>query len=133
MGLAAGRCRCRLTTFGFRAWVHYQTTGQRLKEPRRPPRRRGGPPRNERYKAWVRTLPSAVSGFEPPAGCEAAHTGSDGGARQKASDLSVIPLTIEEHREYHQHGRAAFERSHGIDCREVVRNLNAIWCSRGAR
>jgi hypothetical protein len=60
-------------------------------------------------------------------GCEAAHTGTDGGMAQKASDFSAIPLTPAEHRDYHQIGRKAFERKHGIVCADLVRDLQAIW------
>lgn len=92
---------------------------------RRRPRR--GPARSWRYLAWIRTLDSCVSG---QFGCEAAHTGSDGGMRQKASDYSTIPLTPAEHREYHRVGKAAFELAAGIDCREVVKKLNRVWFNR---
>lgn len=83
-----------------------------------------GPARNWRYRAWIRSLPSAVSGG---GGCEAAHTGDDGGMAQKASDYSCIPLTMEEHREYHRIGRAAFEKANGIDCRELTKRLARTW------
>jgi Protein of unknown function (DUF968) len=100
--------------------------------PQRAPRRTRcfdrGPARNWKYRAWIRTLPSAVSGQE---GCEAAHTGSDGGMRQKASDYSCIPLTPEEHREYHQIGKADFEAKYGIDCATLVKRLNRDWFQYG--
>jgi len=96
---------------------------------RKPPERAAigyrGPARNARYLAWVRTLPSAVSGLE--GNCEAAHTGSDGGWGQKASDYTAIPLTPEEHLEYHRLGREQFESKYGIDCAKVVRSLNHCW------
>jgi hypothetical protein len=60
-------------------------------------------------------------------GCEAAHTGDDGGMSQKPSDFTCIPLTPAEHIEYHLVGREEFERRHGIDCRDLVRNLNHAW------
>jgi hypothetical protein len=77
-----------------------------------------------RYRAWIRSLPSAVSGVGP---CQAAHTGSDGGGSQKASDYSCLPLTFAEHAEYHSIGRAAFEVRHRINCREIVKRLNHAW------
>jgi hypothetical protein len=94
--------------------------------PRRSPRRRSGrgPARNWKYRAWIRSLPSAVSGAE---GCEAAHTGDDGGMAMKASDYSCIPLTPEEHREYHRVGRVAFELATGINCKALVKRLNHDW------
>jgi len=91
---------------------------------RAPKRRRTSVPRNWRYKAWIRTLPSAVSGYH---GCEAAHTGSDGGAKLKASDYSCIPLTPREHSEYHQIGKESFERKYGICCADQVERLNGVW------
>ena len=45
----------------------------RFRKPRR--KRWNGPPRDYRYRAWIRSLPSPVSG---QSGCEAAHTGTDG-------------------------------------------------------
>lgn len=107
-----------------RAAVLGETTFERSPRRRRRAARRG-PSRNWKYLAWIRSLPSAVSGIE--GACEAAHTGSDGGMRQKASDYSCIPLTIEEHREYHQIGKAAFERRHGIDCQDIARDLAGTW------
>jgi hypothetical protein len=83
---------------------------------------RRGPERNELYKAWVRTLPCACGCGSRP--CEAAHTGSDGGMRQKASDLTCVPLWWECHREYHRIGKASFERARGIRFATVVHELN---------
>jgi hypothetical protein len=91
---------------------------------RAPKKRRTSCPRDYRYKAWIRTLPSAVSGYH---GCEAAHTGSDGGAKMKASDYSCIPLTALEHAEYHQIGKLSFERKYGIDCAAIVERCNGLW------
>jgi hypothetical protein len=45
----------------------------------------------------------------------------------KASDYTCIPLTAEEHREYHAIGKESFERRHGIDCAAVVARLNEVW------
>jgi hypothetical protein len=91
------------------------------RSPRRAPRR--GPARNWKYKAWIRSLPSAVSGLP---GCQACHTGQDGGMSQKASDYSCIPLTFEEHMDLHR-GRAEFEARYGIDIASLVRRLNHDW------
>jgi len=108
-------------------WLYQQVHGR--KAPRRSPRRWSDrkPPKAWEYRAWIRTLPSAVSGIEGPGLIEAAHTGSDGGTSMKASGYSCIPLTVEEHREYHQIGKASFEAKHGIDCRHIVRSLNRVW------
>src|SRR5664279_2314473 len=104
--------------------VHSET-----KHTRRAPRRRNGSvARNWQYRAWIRTLPSAASGMP---GCEAAHTGNDGGMALKPLDCSCIPLTREEHREYHQVGRSEFERLHQVNCRELVRHLTHTWFAYG--
>lgn len=88
--------------------------------PRRTPRR--GPSRNYKYRAWVASLPSAVSG---QLGCEACHT-QNNGMRSKGSDYSCVPLTREEHMAYDA-GKEEFEAKHGISMREVVRDLNRMW------
>lgn len=86
--------------------------------------RRTSVPRDYRYRAWIRSLPSAVSGYH---GCEACHTGSDGGARLKSSDYSCIPLTPAEHVEYHLIGKLAFEQKYGIDCSAIAGRCRDIW------
>jgi len=98
--------------------------------PRRSRRRaRRGPTRNWKYRAWIRTLPCAACGSTRYV--EAAHTGSDGGTSQKASDYSSIPLCTWCHHagpeSYHRIGREAFELLHGIDCRQLVKRLNHDW------
>lgn len=45
----------------------------------------------------------------------------------KASDYSVIPLTPEEHRDYHRIGKRAFELKYGLDCEALVKRLNTLW------
>ena len=110
-------------------YLQYAVNGRKVRF-RRPPRKgRIGPPRDLRYKAWIRSLPSPVSG---QSGCEAAHTGTDGGMRQKASDYSRIPLTPEEHREYHAIGKKEFSERHGLDIDALVKRLNDLW-DRGTR
>lgn len=108
------------------------------KAPRRAPRPWSPrkPPKAWKYRAWVRTLPSAVSGRQDYINgklcCEAAHTGSDGGMRMKSSGYSCVPLTIEEHREYHQIGRDGMEAKYGVSFKAVVRELNRAWFIRRA-
>ena len=93
-------------------YLVYQVLGTQKKPPqqqsqssrRRKAQPRKGPPRNEAYKAWIRTLPSLTSGRTP---CDACHT-ETGGMSMKASDETVVPLTREEHQEYHQLGKRAF-------------------------
>lgn len=102
-----------------------EVLGKQLPQ-RKPPRSqtRNGPPRDPQYLAWIRALPSVISGQQP---CEAAHTGTDGGMGQKASDYSALPLTPAEHREYHQRGKPAFERRHRVNCAHLAARLNAEW------
>lgn len=105
--------------------IYFAVHGER--PPRRSPRRRTGrgPARSWKYRGWIRTLPSAVSGSGY--GIEAAHTGSDGGMRQKASDFTCVPLTHDEHMELHRIGREQFEARHDINLAAVVRSLNHAW------
>lgn len=105
-------------------YLQYAVNGRRARF-RKPPRKsKNGPPRDYRYRAWIRTLPSAVSG---QAGCEAAHTGTGGGMRQKASDYSCIPLIPEEHLEYHTIGKKDFYLKYGLDVEGLVKRLNDLW------
>jgi hypothetical protein len=105
-----------------------EVLGKQLK--RKPPQKeRKGPARDSAYLAFIRQQPSLISGQY---GCEAAHTGSDGGMSQKASDYSCVPLTPAEHREYHRIGKAAFARKHGLDYDTCARRLYAEWRARRA-
>lgn len=94
-----------------------------------PRRKRRGPPRDARYGAWIRTLACVACGRRSQV--EAAHTGSDRGMSQKASDYSCVPLCFNCHTggndAFHRLGKEAFERKHGIDCATVVRALNAAY------
>ena len=112
---------------GFLRYAVHGDTSRPKRKPRR--RRRNGPARDYRYRAWIRTLPSAISGL---LGCEAAHTGTDGGMRQKSSDYTCIPLTPQEHREYHTIGKKDFELKYGISCEVICRRLYDLW-KRGMR
>jgi hypothetical protein len=107
-------------------WLRYAVHGQGM--PRRSPRRpRRGPARNWRYRAWIRTLPSVVSGRM---GCEACHT-KNNGMRSKGSCYTCVPLTPEEHRQYDA-GRQVFERRHGISMPAIVAELNHAWFAHAA-
>jgi hypothetical protein len=101
---------------------------------RKPPRRatssmRKGPPRDETYKTWIRSLPCAACGIEGRS--EAAHTGSDGGMSMKASDYSCVPLCPECHTRgpmaYHRIGKRAFERVHGLRFPSIGTRLRREW------
>lgn len=106
--------------------VHEQAPARRE---RRTARRDRGPARSPEYRAFVRSLPCACCGTTGHV--EAAHTGSDGGMAQKASDYSCIPLCPHCHRTarnaYHLLGRAEFEHRHGLNIRDLVRRLNSLW------
>jgi hypothetical protein len=106
-------------------WLVREVHGRNI--PRKPPKKASAlsnkPARNWRYRAWIRTLPSAVSGLTP---CEAAHTGAHA-IGQKSSDYNSIPLTPEEHREYHAIGREAFELRYSLDIAALVERLNSCW------
>jgi hypothetical protein len=88
-----------------------------------------GPPRDEDYKAWIRTLPCIACGIEGRS--EAAHTGSDGGMSMKASDYSCVPLCSDCHTQapgaYHRVGKRAFEHRHGLSFARMVERLNREW------
>ena len=80
------------------------------------------PYRNPRYRQWIKSLPSAVSGLTP---CDPCHTGPHA-LGQKASDLTCIPLTREEHEEM---GRdpEAFAAKYQLDVAALVKRLNRVW------
>ena len=122
--------RTRADLESFLAWAIHG------RKPRRRPivSTRKGPPRDEDYKAWIRTLPCISCGI---AACsEAAHTGSDGGMSIKASDYSCVPLCADCHREaagaYHRIGKRAFEKEWGICFADHVAKLNEAWAQERA-
>jgi hypothetical protein len=57
----------------------------------------------------------------------ACHTGEDGGMSMKASDYSCVPLTAEEHREYHRIGKRAFEKRYRISFARACKQLVTEW------
>ncbi len=105
-------------------WLSQEILGR--KPQRKPPgkARRTNSLRDEDYKAWIRQQPSEVSGQH---GCEAAHTGEDGGMAMKASDDSVIPLRPAEHREYHRIGKHSFADKYGLDYPAIRARLQREW------
>jgi hypothetical protein len=84
--------------------------------------------------AWIRELSCKACGSEGRS--EAAHTGSDEGMSQKASDYSCVPLYADCHTQapcaYHRVGKRAFERHYGICLARVVTQLNREWLARCA-
>lgn len=112
-------------------YLNYAVHGITEHERRKPRRRAGrrGPSRDWKYRAWIRKLPCAFCGTD--AGVEAAHTGSDGGMRQKSSDYSCVPLCHDCHQSapisYHRLGRDQFAAQTGIDFADLVSRLNVLW------
>jgi|GEM_PF-2466495 hypothetical protein len=112
------------------AWaVHGRKPERRASTPTRK-----GPPRDENYKAWIRTFPCCACGAVGRS--EAAHTGSDGGMSMKASDYSCVPLCSDCHTQapgaYHRVGRRAFEHRHGLSFMRIVTQMNFEWCGKCA-
>lgn len=107
-------------------WLQWKVVGKWTRRTRPRKNRYSGPYRDPQYLDWIRSQPSCVSGEGP---CQAAHTGHDGGMRQKSSDLTAVPLTPREHREYHRIGRAEFERRYGVDFDYIVEGLTTEYWS----
>ncbi|MBZ5579539.1 MAG: DUF968 domain-containing protein [Acidobacteriia bacterium] len=107
-----------------RRWLMREIHGVEI--PRRPPARASAlhspPARNYQYRAWIRSLPSAVSGAAPSQAC---HTGPHA-VGQKASDYTCIPLTWEEHRAYDRDPQG-FASQHSLDVKALVKRLNRAW------
>lgn len=80
------------------------------------------------HLAFVRKLPSAISGLSP---CEACHirTGSaihkktHTGMQAKPDDAWTLPLLPDEHKAQHSGNELEFWRSHGIDPFELAIKL----------
>lgn len=108
-------------------YLHQAVWGKPAARAARRPGRRG-PLRSRAYRAWIRILPSVVS---ERFGCEACHTVNNG-MSSKGTDLSCVPLTRAEHREYDA-GREAFEAKYGVCMAEIVLDLNQRWFARSRR
>ncbi len=128
-----------------REYLAYQIHGKRSPSPvKKPPqlarapipkkraKPRKGPERSEAYKRWIRTLPCLSCGLEGKS--EAAHTGTDGGMRMKASDYSCLPLCPACHTRnpdaYHSPGgKARLEARIGRACAEAAGELRGRYFS----
>lgn len=73
------------------------------------------PDRDNKYLAFIRTLPCCVCGTTP---CDAHHVDT-GGMGTKASDYCSIPLCRLQHGECHTIGKESFQRKYRIDFKEV--------------
>lgn len=104
------------------------------KPPRKPPQRSSGrgPARNWKYRGFIRSLPCAACGSTYDV--EAAHTGTDRGMAQKASDYSCIPLCSDCHTQapdsHHRDRQACEDRifaRHNTSVAQLVKSLNREW------
>ena len=90
-----------LTGERLRQYLAYKVLDLQSEPERKPPVKakgatpRCGPDRDAAHLACIRTLPYIACQLEGRS--EAAHTGSDGGMSQKASDLSCVPLCPDCH------------------------------------
>jgi len=112
-----------ISTYQLQRWLAREIWGRTI--PRKSRQGRRGPVRDWAYRAWIRTFPCCACGSTRY--IEAAHTGEDGGTSQKASDYSCVPLCAWCHRagpeSYHQIGKRAFERLHGISFQTLSARL----------
>lgn len=77
--------------------------------------------RNQKYLEWVKSQPSCISGF--PAD-DAHHLKGHGfGGTVKAPDWATIPLTREEHTDFHNSPITYWEVEHGSQLEHVARTL----------
>jgi hypothetical protein len=121
-------------------WLMQEVHGVDVGLQRKPPRSATSslgqkPARDWKYRSWIRSLPCVGCGLDPAG--EAAHTGSDGGMSQKASDYSCVPLCSDCHTlgpdAYHRIGKAAFEVRRNVRLAVNVNGLNWIWFHPQAR
>ncbi|WP_273785671.1 hypothetical protein [Brucella intermedia] len=87
--------------------------------------------KDDNHLAFIRTLPSVVSGVWPTEACHirtgsAEHNKKKTGKGQKPSDAWVLPLTPEEHREQHSGSEIAFWNRHGINPFDLASKLYAV-------
>jgi hypothetical protein len=105
-------------------WLAQEIHGRKI--PRKPPQRASTlhprPWRSWKYRRWIQSLLSAVSGAM---GCDPCHTGPHAFG-VKASDATIIPLTRAEHEEYDANP-AAFCQQHNLDVKALTRRLCRAW------
>lgn len=117
-----------ISSWNLRRWLAREILGQDIG--RKPPQpERKGPPRDWKYRAWIRSLPCCCCGTTHYVEC--AHVGTDGGMRQKCSDYDTVPLCAVCHRvgpkAYHWIGKDAFEKLHRLEFARLVKRLNRAW------
>ena len=79
------------------------------------------PLRSQKYLDWVKTLPSVISGR--PAD-DAHHIKGHGyGGTTKPSDYFTIPLTRDEHTEFHNGGWQSWEAIYGSQWKFIAQTL----------
>lgn len=84
--------------------------------------------KDERHLAFIRTLPSVISGAFPTEACHIRagspeHNKKATGKAQKPSDCWVLPLTADEHRDQHSGSEMAFWNRYGINPFDLASRL----------
>jgi len=74
--------------------------------------------RSREYISWVKSLPSIISGMPAHDAHHIKGRGYGGGV--KVSDLMSIPLTRQEHTEFHAMGWKSWEAKYNVDQRDLV-------------
>lgn len=78
---------------------------------------------SEERVLWVQALPSVVSGETP---CVNAHV-RNGGAGRKADYRWIVPLTDQEHQNYHVVGKRFFEKWAKVDLDAAAADVERRW------
>lgn len=92
----------------------------------RRPRKQAG-----KHLAWIRTLPSVLSGRRGCDPCHIRYASLAHGKRlvgnsEKPDDCWTIPLTRDEHDDQHRHNERAWWAAKGIDPLDVAARLWAV-------
>ena len=101
------------------------------------------PERDEKYLAWIRTLPCLVPGCNVEAQAHHQNKRKHGGKGTTASDYRAAPLCIFHHRlggysgkmgSYHGEGKISgwgFWKYYAVDVEATIHNLNRMWLESG--
>lgn len=84
--------------------------------------------KDERHLAFIRTLPSVISGAFPTEACHIRagspeHNKKTTGKSQKPSDCWSLPLTADEHRDQHSGSEMSFWTRYGINPFDLASRL----------